>query len=314
MTNPTILLTLKTGFLLTIIGLVCCFSFAPSQAQSYQENLEASRTNKSLIVAEIRPKIFGDLPSKEMQIYSEIRFDVSSEDKIMNAMAYRRAGIRRITLTEAMGRGLELNADALLIEQRYRMPRFLGRYMEYVCQQYATNQKRYDAALPPARIASPYELAKFTQADWDAFYSDPGINRKRAEIVGGAYAFLLAHEVGHHVLGHVDDPTRDLPKRRAQESAADDWAINLLIKKQVSPVSGIIPLLFFYYTDQNPISKERGSDHPADVRRLLAMYEGLEKRLPELKAYIVASGQDYETIHRQVISAIAAVKQEIGAQ
>jgi len=44
----------------------------------------------------------------------------------------------------------------------------------------------------------------------------------------GAFAFLLAHEVGHHVLGHVDHPSRDKEQRRSMEAAADTWAINLL--------------------------------------------------------------------------------------
>ena len=285
-----------------------------ADAQGYpgrERDAEASRKNTSLIIADIRPKLFGDLPQAEATIYATVRFDVSPEDKIMNAYAYKDAGIRRITFTEAMGRAIELNVDALLMEQVYHKPNFLGEYMYYVCTRYARNNERYAQGLPPERIASPYERGHLSEADWNEFYSDKDVNSARAKLVGGAFAFLLAHELGHHILGHVDHPTNDKEERRSREAAADAWAIDLLLKKKVSPVSGIIPMLFFYYTTRHPVASEVYKDHPADAKRLLAMFEGANERLPSFRASIEASGQNYEELRRGVTQAIVLIKQEI---
>jgi hypothetical protein len=285
-----------------------------ANAQGYpgrESDIEGSRLNTSRIIAELRPKLFGDLPPSAMAVYSMIKFDVSPEDKIMNAYAYMDQGVRRVTFTEAMGRAIELNVDALLMEQLYHKENFMGEYMQYVCSRYATNYDRYAQGLPPLRIASPYERANWRDKDLDEFYSDRDVNSARAKLVGGAFAFLLAHEVAHHVLGHVQNTTKDPEERRRMESAADTWAINLLVTKNVSPVSGIVPMLFFYYTTRHPVASEVYKDHPADVKRMLAMYEGANDRLPSFRASIEASGQKYEDVQKGLNQAIVLIKQEI---
>jgi hypothetical protein len=277
----------------------------------YEKDLDASRTNTSLIIADIRPKLFDDLPPAELQIYNQIQFSVSSEDKIMNAYATHTGGVRRVVVTEAIGRAIKLNTDAFLIEQLYHKPGFLGNYMSFVCERYHMNYKRYAQGLPPLRIDAPYERAHMSDKDVDEFYSDSDVNKARNIALGGAFAFLLAHEVGHHIKGHVDHRAADLAGRREQESEADAWAIDLLVKKKLNPVDGMIPLLFFYYTDQNPIETEQQSDHPADARRLLRMYQGLSERLPSFRPYLV--GVDYETAKKRVDYAISLIQGEISA-
>jgi hypothetical protein len=302
------------GFAQSGICGILAFTAIAATAQSrpsYETDLENSRASTSLIVADIRPKLFGDLPPAELQIYNQIQFSVSSEDKIMNAYATHTGGVRRVVLTEAMGRATELNTDAFLMEQLYNKPGFLGDYMSFVCERYQANRKRYAQGLPPSRIPSPYEFAHWTDSDINEFYSNKAANKARNIAVGGAFSFLLAHEVAHHVKGHVDHPTSSLSERRAQEEEADGWAIDLLVKKKLNPVDGIIPLLFFYFTDQNPVSNEENSDHPADERRLLKMYEGLSQRLPSFKPYL--PGQDYDTARQRVDLALSLVRAEVAA-
>jgi hypothetical protein len=118
--------------------------------------------------------------------------------------------------------------------------------MEYVCTRYQSNKDRYRRGFGPERIQSPYEYAHWSDAQFEDFYSHSDINKTRAVIVGGSYAFLLAHEVAHHIHGDVDKPSKNDAEQRTRESAADDWAIDLLIHKNISPVCGIVPLLFFY--------------------------------------------------------------------
>jgi hypothetical protein len=301
----------KCAIFVTCVLLLAELNVHGQGSPSRERDIEDSRANTSLIIADIRPKLFADLPRSEQQIYNEIQFSVSSDDKIMNAYATHKGGVRRVVLTEAIGRAIELNTDAYLMEQLYHMPGFLGNYMSVVCEQYQKNRKRYAEGLPPLRIASPYEFAHWSNNDWEKFYSDQDANKTRNIVVGAAFAFLLAHEVGHHIKGHVDGPPIDLAESRKRELEADAWAIDLLVRKNLNPVAGIIPLLFFYYTDQNPVSKETMSDHPADARRLMRMYEGLSERLPSFRPYL--NGVDYETARKRVDFAISLLKEEIAA-
>lgn len=275
---------------------------------SRKADLEDSRVNIALIIADLRPKLFADLPPAELAIYSEIRFSVSFDDKVINAYATFRAGIRRVILTEAIGRATELNGDAFLMEQLSDQPGFLSSYMSYVSEQYQKNSGRHAEGLARLRIPTPYDFAHWSEKDIDEFYSDSDINAARNVVLSGAFAFLLAHEVGHHVKGHVDHPAADLAGRREQEFEADAWAIDLLVRKKLNPVDGIIPLLFFFYTDQHPVSTERLSDHPADARRLLQMYERLSQRWPSFKPNLL--GIDHETVRESVDFGISLIKEE----
>lgn len=294
---------------------VCCIALllaARANAQNHpsrETDLASSRVSTLLIVADLRPKLFGDLPPEELAIYNKIRFSVSPDDRVINAYATVMGGIRRVILTEAIGRATELNGDAFLMEQRYHVPGFLGSYMRYLCERYRENSGRYAQGLPPLKISTPYDFAHWSEEAIDEFSTDTEINKARSTVLAGAFAFLLAHEVGHHVKGHVDHPASDLAGRRQQESEADAWAIDRLVRKKLDPVDGMIPLLFFFYTDQHPVSTEQMSDHPADATRLLEMYEGLSERLPSFKPYLL--GIDYETARKRVDLGVSLIKKEI---
>ena len=287
---------------------------ASANAQNHplmERDLENSRVSTSLIMADLRPKLFADLPPEELAIYNEIKFSVSLDDRVMNAYATVKGGVRRVILTAAIGRATELNGDAFLMEQRYHMHGFLGSYMSYLCEQYQKNSLRYAEGLPPLKISTPYDFAHWSEKAIGEFSSDTDIKKARNTVLLGAFAFLLAHEVGHHVKGHIDHPASDLAGRRQQESEADAWAIDLLVRKKLNPVDGMIPLLFFFYTDQHPVSTEQMSDHPADATRLVQMYEALSERLPSFKPYLL--GIDYETARNRVDLGISLIKEQIAA-
>jgi hypothetical protein len=295
---------------LVVVAVLSLPSISKAQYPGFDDDLQASKVNTELVIADIRPKLFNDLPRAESEIYQQIHFDVSPDSRVMQAYAWKDGNTRRVTVTEAMGRALKLNVDAFLIEKLYHKQNFLGEYMSYVCSRYQANYPNYAKGLPPSRIKSPYELA---HVSIDDLYSDADVNKSRAQIEGGAFAFLLAHEVAHHILNHVGHPSQSKQEQREREKAADDWAINLLVKKAINPVTGIVPMLFFYYTTRHPISSEPDRDHPADARRLLDMYEGLQNRLPQFRQYIVASGQSYDNVQKQIQISIKSIQDEIQA-
>jgi hypothetical protein len=283
-------------------------------AQSYPgeaDDVAGSIASTSLIIAQIRPPLFDDLPKSEAQIYKRIEFNVSDDSHHMIAYASKKNGVRRVTLSEGMGRTIELSADALMIEWHYNKPKFTAEYMNMVFKRAVRNEQKAAQGLAPERIPSPYDFAGWSKSDLEAFISDPQMHLEEMRLFEGAFSFVLAHEVAHHVLGHEDTPAKNDAEQRERETQADAWAIDLMVRKRISPVTGIIPMLLSYTMGLNPINREVESDHPADARRLLEMYEGLNKRLPEFKESIEESGQSYETVKKEVAQSLAMVRKEI---
>jgi IrrE N-terminal-like domain len=297
-------------FLIVLIS--AFFGSSKLGAQSYPgqaNDVDASVASTSLIIAQLRPLLFNDLPDEELGIYKTIHFEVSPDSHHSSAFASKKNSVRYVTMTEGMGRTIELSSDALIIEWFYNKPGFTSQYMKSVLSLAVENDKRAKQGQTPVHIPAPVDFAGWSRADKDKFGTDAEIHSSEMKLWEGAFSFVLAHEVAHHILGHEDSEADSPADQRQRETDADAWAIDLLVRKGVSPVAGIIPMLFSYELGLTPL-QETG-DHPADARRLLAMYEGLSERLPTFKASIQASGQDYETVRAQVAQGLTLVRQEI---
>jgi hypothetical protein len=56
----------------------------------------------------------------------------------------------------------------------------------------------------------------------------------------------------------------------------------------------MLPLLLDYYVTANPVTAEARSDHPADVKRIKAMFESMMGSLPRYRDDVEKHGQSYE--------------------
>jgi hypothetical protein len=94
-------------------------------------------------------------------------------------------------------------------------------------------------------------------------------NRQLSGIVGGDGAeFVIAHELGHHVCHHLDEPTGDLAAIRAEELEADRFAGATLQKMgktrdHALEISNIFP-------------EEASETHPSKILREMAIRAGWE--------------------------------------
>ena len=84
-----------------------------------------------------------------------------------------------------------------------------------------------------------------------------------------AIAFALAHEIGHHVLGHADSPPPEsAAESRAREAAADSYAVELTMRVGV-PAFGALPALALFAAAEGE-TLDPGATHPLATCRIVA--------------------------------------------
>lgn len=117
----------------------------------------------------------------------------------------------------------------------------------------------------------PAPLTAFA-IDRDTAFADPYTLDVSGKIVSSGIQFILAHEVGHLMLGH--DPGAEGEASQAQEAAADAFALEHFARLGGSPMG-----VFWYYMVawwQDPVTGGRkDSSHPVSPERITALSERL---------------------------------------
>jgi hypothetical protein len=311
------------GCLVGCILFVCRVSGEPKghfPTPSPEERLSMLRASKGDFegtIRTLRAALFRDLPSTEDLIYRDITFRVELDDRNITAYAGYLNGRRVVAVTVAFGRVIEMNCDALLIGEGRNDHSFVARYMRNVAGAQRENWDRELRGKSLRRIQSPYEFAGMSSHDLDVFSDDPAAKAARSKLYSNSFAFVIAHEVAHHVLGHTDMPRLDVStaqgarQQRDRETAADRWAIECLVRKHMSPLAGVIPLLLDFVTAAHPVHRANSQDHPADIVRFRAMTQATLLALPSMRAEIAAEGQNFDAVQKQVRTMLAAIDAEI---
>jgi len=277
-------------FLLAAVFAFLTLSAAGQESKAEREkDLRSSAATVREIINKIRPHLFGGLTGKEATIYNKITFRVTERDTLSEAGSMIEDGTRIVEIDEGYGRQIEMMGEAMLIENELKRP-ILVPYTRYVVSEW--NGKA-------TFVKDPSGFAHF---NFDRILDDPNKSEQWSKLTTNALAFVIAHEVGHHVLGHVDKPyPKDLTQRRQMEMDADAWAIECLenAHPHFSPISGLLPLIFDYYVTEKPIEHESQSDHPADSRRLEAMFQAMEDSLPDYRDDIEKEGERLGFTYKQ---------------
>lgn len=69
---------------------------------------------------------------------------------------------------------------------------------------------------------------------------DPGVNALALRLRNSAYAFIFAHELGHILAGHPSANRVTMEQSRANEAAADDFALRVLAVDAEIPMGAIL--------------------------------------------------------------------------
>jgi hypothetical protein len=282
--------------LIVVVSLVSLISprvEAQESAAQHQKDLADAQRHVQDYVDAIRPKLFADLSPPEARIYKSIEFRVTDKDEASSALSSYDER-RVIEIGVGYGRQIEMMAEAVIIEGAQHRPVLIP-YARYVAKQWSGKA---------SFTKDPTAFAHFDVDDLD--------DMQISSMAVNGMAFVLAHEVAHHVLHHYDKPLpKELVRLRELEEEADAWALNQCVKGHFSPIGGMLPLLLNYYLTANPVMSERGSNHPADARRIKSMFEKMEASLPQYRDDIQKQGQSYEEFRRFVRRQISDYENQI---
>ena len=82
---------------------------------------------------------------------------------------------------------------------------------------------------------------------------------------------IYLHELGHHVLGHVNDIPADKYFSRRLEAAADAWAIETAYRSGFNVLDGVPALNLIAALNAGKLADENRQTHPHGVRRIRDM-------------------------------------------
>jgi len=283
--------------------IIACFPLLAQEPSQHQRELDIADSKKRTeeYVEKIRPYLFGNLQGTELAIYKTIQFRVTALEVTWKASSGKEDDVRYIELDEGVARQMETLSTALEIE-KMQDREVLIPYLRYV------------AASMNAKKSFIKDVTTFAHVDPDKLDRNRAANVEIATLVVNGMAFLLAHEVGHHVLGHYDRKrTTDLATLRQMELDADEWAVNRCLgaRPHFSPIGGMMPLMFAYYTTPHPIAREASTDHPAEVRRIHAMFKAMQSSLPDFREELIRKGQSYPEFKRFVDDMVSRYEREV---
>ena len=139
-------------------------------------------------------------------------------------------------------------------------------YVEYLDEIVDRNER----ALRKDHIKSFQEHAAIPVDTKNAIMGHSDYHLNVAKILLSANGFILAHEVGHHVLGHVDRPARSFAESRRYEAQADRYAVALTVKMGITAL-GALPALAFFATREGK-RVDPDATHPLAFCRVLEAF------------------------------------------
>jgi len=228
----------------------------------------------------LRKELFASLDKDQQAIVRKIDYAVRPNWRVA-AYASHQGGHRDVVFYGGVLAIMEFLTDAALLERHYASAGCVQAYMKAIVAVDKKNRERILTGHPPKRIPSVFEFAETESGPCksmatDEFYGNPTVVEERRALLKGGVAYLLSHEVAHHVLGHTDrwqaaDFVDFLEKRRAAESAADDWAFSRMAEIGLNPIQAFAVMMYAAATNRYSAEEERRSTHPSGAKRFRVM-------------------------------------------
>lgn len=258
--------SIAAGMLL-LLGLGPC-SIAQTTGPSNAAAL-AMRDNEIRIVNAILSAFSRVMDSNELAILREIEVRIPMDYDLTRVIAYRKGG-RLIDVSFGFYGMLIQQCDDWVLADYYSAfdATIYDRYEAYLRYLNTVIDKNERAV--GKKPESPQPFAKYAGIPSDV--AAQIMNRHDAQdYVAGlrvaAIAFVLAHEIGHHVLGHIDSPRAAAAESRRRETEADRYAAALTWKVGM-PAFGALPALAFFGAAEGD-SLDRDATHPLAYCRIL---------------------------------------------
>ncbi|MBY6006550.1 hypothetical protein KUV62_21685 [Salipiger bermudensis] len=124
-----------------------------------------------------------------------------------------------------------------------------------------------NAGQRPPPMPSYGEFVRMSEAEWRRLATSEQYMLYVEAMMGDGLAFILAHEIGHHVQGHLDGPASSLQ----EELSADNYAVGLSINSGFNPILAFTPFLLFAAIENDTGVYDGTSTHPPGLCRVVMM-------------------------------------------
>lgn len=145
-----------------------------------------------------------------------------------------------------------------------------------------------------------------SEPEVDDFIVDRNLAPLITEIYTEGLAFVLGHEIGHHIHGDLWKGG-DARAKRAMESAADGFGVSLCMRAGFAPIA-VLPVMSVIMTlEGDPANARADADHPQTACRMVDLWDAsrdLAERDPAFSANLAAH-PDKQELWTQVRAALS---------
>jgi hypothetical protein len=270
-----------------VINLFILLFAAPSYGQ---DDFAYMRDNFMKVAVNYRSVVLPYLNSRERAIIGDIQFEFQPIN-ILNAAAYRQNGTRKIVMANGwLWLAHQISLAESVTEQSNARGCLVG-YMLAVADTLVDNPRRDAAGLP---LHSTPSFAKFLETDQAGIckgigleeISNPDVLKMVAARMNCSVAWVIGHEIAHHVLGHVDQKkVPSLAQSRQIESDADLWSVQRAFDIKLNPILADRVLLLYSMIGAADHQSELLSTHPASIRRYSKFLSAIEEKMRDKDWY-----------------------------
>jgi hypothetical protein len=220
------------------------------------------------MVNSIRTDLSDIMPDPERRTLREIVIRIPMDYDVTRVLSFRDEHRQRVIEISFgfLGAIAQLCGDFYFASQISEGPEKFDAYVEYVHEMVDRNER----ALRNDHIKSFQEHAAIPVDTKNAIMGRSDYHLNVGKIILSAIGFILAHEVGHHVLGHLDRPARSLAESRRYEAQADRYAVALTVKMGITTL-GALPALAFFATREGK-RVDPDATHPLAFCRVLEAF------------------------------------------
>jgi hypothetical protein len=224
--------------------------------------------NKSEILQKLRPT----LSDREKAVLDQLRFTIDRNSWNI-AEVYADVGVVNVSMGFVIHVNMINGAMAFEIYESTRTNRTsnLTRpidFANYYVDALAANRRAEMLGRQAVPVKSYFQWLGMTAAEISALKArldgDPRYLQTLAMVNNGNLAMALAHELGHHALGHI--PVRS-PLNPKDEAAADAFAFKHVVKAGYPPILALGTFMMFDRFERRDGPEPIATDHPPALCR-----------------------------------------------
>lgn len=229
------------------------------------------------------------LTPSEHEIVGDIRFEYSPS-YVLNAVSFKEGDARKIVVSFGW---MALAYDLLVaywVSGERQQPKCFEEFIKSVATDVVENGHRKERGTPLKLVPTFGTYVQSGQSACEGItmtdLNNPDVQRLTAISLESALAWVIGHEVAHHVKGHVDSEKQPtLAESRKMEAEADAWSLERAFDIRINPSPAHPVLLFYAMTGMTDHDGEMQSTHPASIRRYANFIDGIIKKARDTGAY-----------------------------